>query len=266
VPGQFMEQDQSEHARFVNRRPECLYTSYSDVWAWRAREIRAEFVFFWSDSAAMTQARDDDGGVEVDEAALQAHLMSHADALRDYVARRIPLYLRSKMSVDDVLQDVWIDVFGKYASFNPQGPNAHLKWLQTIAKHKLLDAVKAANRVRRGPGRDRRWVDLAGRGRPASFVQLLHVIADGQRTPSSEAATLEATRVFKAALGEMPPDRQRAIWMKYIEERTTEEIAVEMGRTRSAVRSLLARGLRQLRRRMGRPGRYFSDSRSGDGA
>ena len=59
----------------------------------------------------------------------------------------------------------------------------------------------------------------------------------------------------------VPENRRRAIEMYHIEERTREEIAKRMGKSVSAVGSLLAEGRKQLRRLLGSASNFFSGPR-----
>lgn len=92
------------------------------------------------------------------------------------------------------------------------------------------------------------------------MLDLFATVAATQRSPSKDARSAEAERVLLRAMEKLPLNRRQAIWMKYIEEVPTSVIAERMEKTESAVRSLLAQGLTQLRRTIGTPGRFFSDS------
>ncbi len=56
-----------------------------------------------------------------------------------------------------------------------------------------------------------------------------------------------------AAVASLPLDRRRAIWLKFVDQMSTAEIAGVLGRSEGAVRVLIHRGLRSLARDLGGP-------------
>ncbi len=190
------------------------------------------------------------------EARLQAELIRHADRMRLQVARKIPANLQSVVSSDDVLQEAWITAFRDLPSFRPNRPDALTRWMGTILERKLIDACRSARALKRGGGR------AAGNGPGAagSFVDLFDRVVSSHRTPSREVSAKEAVDAVRIALGSLSDDRRQAIWMRHIEGRTMAEVAAAMEKTTGAVSSLVFNGLRQLRRRLDRAARFFSDA------
>lgn len=200
---------------------------------------------------------------EASRAEARDRLMDHADRLRRFIDCRLPSRLRSTTSADDILQEVWVEAIAHIDSLRSSDERVFVAWLTRIARNKLIDAARTQRRRKRsGGGADGQLRRRAGR--VSSLIQIFRLVGSSQRTPSREVATIEATEALEAALREMPENRGRAIQQKYIEGRSTEMIAETMGTTQSAIRSLLAQGLRQLRGKLGRSGRFFSDSRSHD--
>lgn len=198
----------------------------------------------------------------VDEAELQVCLAGRAEALREYVAHRIPAPLRRTLCPEDVLQEVWIAAFRDHARVRLVGPDALERWVATIANRKLIDAIRHARRIKRG--RDWRCIAESDK-RTASFVALVDLVAPGNRTPSRDSSAKEAAQAVRVALAGLPEDWRRAVWMRHIEGRTPAEMAAAMHRTLPAVNSLVFRGLQELRTRLGHAGKFFSDARSDDG-
>jgi len=197
-----------------------------------------------------------------DEAALQAELLARAEALRQYVQAKIPAKFRAVIPAEDVLQEVWIAALRSFSKFEPGRPDAFDRWLMGITNHKLLDALKAAGRLKRGGGAR---IAHAADNRRTSLTDLFARVASPGKTPSRDVAASEAAHAVQIALSRLPDDRRRAIQMRYLEERSRPEIAREMERSEAAVNSLLFNGLRDLRARIGDVARFFSDARSSDG-
>ena len=191
------------------------------------------------------------------EAELQELLLTHANRLHRQAARKVPPRFKSVISAEDILQEVSIAAFRGVPSFRADRPDAFDRWMTTLVERKVVDACRAARTLKRGGGR--RTVK-AKRSRASSFVDLFdHVVSSG-RSPSREVSAKEAVHAVRIALGSLPDDRRRAIWMRYIEGLPLAEIAEAMHKTNAAVNSLLFNGLRQLRRRLGRSAKFFSDA------
>jgi RNA polymerase sigma factor (sigma-70 family) len=191
------------------------------------------------------------------EEGLQERLITRSSRLHWQVARKIPPCFKSVVSVDDILQEVWIAAFRGLPSFRANRPDAFDRWVTTLVERKVVDACRAARALKRGG--DRRAVQN-NRSLLSSFVDVFDRVTSGGQTPSRDASAKEAALMVRIALGSLPDDRRRAIWMRHIEGRPLAEIAEEMQKTNAAVHSLLFNGLRQLRRRLGRAAKFFSDA------
>ena len=190
------------------------------------------------------------------ETRLQEELTRRADRMRLSIAAKIPASLQSIVSPEDILQEVWITAFHKREEFRQNRPDALTRWINTTLERKVIDACRAARAERRGGGRDGRNVPIA----VGSFVELFDRLAAGQRTPSREVSAKEAADAVRVALGSLPDNRRQAIWLRYIEGRPLADVAAVMGKSPPAVNSLVYNGLRQLRQRLERAAKFFSDA------
>ncbi|MHC4090114.1 MAG: RNA polymerase sigma factor [Planctomycetota bacterium] len=196
------------------------------------------------------------------EVELDRHLLHNADRLRRYLTPKIPPGLRGQVSADDVLQDVWLAAFKGVADFQAQGQDCFDRWLTRLAQRKLTDACRRARSSKRGgKAATLRNAD----GRLSSFGALWDRVTSPERTPSRAVSAKEAAQAVLAALGTLPQPHRRAMRLCYIEGRSIAETARAMAKTPAAVNSLLFRGRRHLRKRLGRAGKYFSDSGETDG-
>lgn len=200
-------------------------------------------------------------GSRVDEQTLHEALLVRINALHNYVASKTPPRLRHIISPDDILQEVWVAAYRTISTFVPDAPDALDRWLTTIANSKLVDALRAARRLKRGGSQ--RLVRDAG-GPLTSFSNLFARLRSPQQTPSSEFHAVETAHAVLISLNRLNDTRRRAIEMRFIEGLSHKEIAAKMGKSGAAVNSLLFHGLRQLRGMLGDAARYFSDARSSD--
>lgn len=197
-----------------------------------------------------------------DEIGFRLLLLDHAERLGSFVSSRIPAKHKTLIGVEDVLQDVWIAAFRGSHDFIPDGPDAFARWLTRIAERKLLDAVRHARAAKRGGDQS---LAANGHDRSASFLDLFCCVAAvGQRTPSSEDAAREAAHAVQIALISLPDDYRNAVTMYHIEGRPRSEVARRMGRSLPAVNSLLYRGRRMLRQRLGPAGKFFTEVTSSE--
>ena len=196
-------------------------------------------------------------------ARVQALLMPRAESVHGFVKRRIPATLAAEIAPDDVLQEVWMSVFhgghlGEVVRLDAIGDLD--TWLLTVARRKLVDAIKKARRIQRGGGMMLKR--YCGGGRTNSQWDLISLMAARQRTPSSEEAAMEAVTAIQNALSSLPEDYREVITLHHLEGLPHGDVALIMQRSRHAVRGLLRRGMLELRQSMGASSQFFSESRS----
>jgi RNA polymerase sigma-70 factor, ECF subfamily len=146
---------------------------------------------------------------------------------------RVYAYIARRVGDRDVAQDLTSDVFHKalasIQSFEWRGvPFAG--WLLRIAANMIVDRSKRSGR------------EVSGQ--------------DNLPEPSTEASTqlnLEEIdhggRLFRL-VEQLPADQQRVIGMRFAEEKSIREIAMELGRSEGAVKQLQFRALQNLRAQM----------------
>lgn len=184
-------------------------------------------------------------------------VMRQAEPLHAYVSRRIPADLRGWLGVEDVLQEVWSCAFRAWAGVTLTGPLCVERWLMTITKRKLVDALRAARRLKRGGGR----VTLRSTFSKAStHVDLFCRVTSAERTPSSTEAAAEAVAAIQVAFRTLVPNQRQAVLLTQIEGRSDAEAAELMDTSISALRGLVYRGLRKLRKEVGSAEDFFSDA------
>ncbi len=177
--------------------------------------------------------------------------------LRGLIQNRLSQPLREGFSADDILQEVWLRVFRKIGTYIPNGPDSFDRWLSSVATKCIISLVKRVTCPRRGGGRPaiREQWDPG-----SSYIALMNDLAGQGPTPSREAFAVEAAQFVRSALSSLSPDRQRAVSMRYLEGRSFEEIAQETGRSKLAVRTLVRRGIEQMREHLGHSSDFFTDA------
>jgi RNA polymerase sigma-70 factor (ECF subfamily) len=150
-----------------------------------------------------------------DQQAYQTALVEVARIVRDYVRRRL------SASVDDVVQETLISVHRALHTYDPGrrfGP-----WLYAIARHRVTDAAR----------RERRW---------------LRVEQDASACAPPVAASEPGNRHFlELAMARLSARQRQVVELLKLAEHSVEEIAMETGLSRSAVKVTAHRGVRRLR-------------------
>jgi RNA polymerase sigma-70 factor (ECF subfamily) len=151
--------------------------------------------------------------------------------------------LRGKLDPSDVVQQTLLRACVGLDQLRVREPGVVAAWLRKILARTLADAVRDLERAKRDIGRERSLQDALDQS--ASGLEAW--LAADQSSPSERAERNEQLLRLADALCELPDDTREAVVLKHCRGWTLAEIAEHLGRTTSAVASLLHRGLKQLR-------------------
>ncbi len=184
--------------------------------------------------------------LQSDEALVRLLQDGHADALTVLferhsallfgIARRI---LRNDAEAEDVVQQIFLDVFRSIQLFDPK--RASFKtWLLMFAYQRAFNSRRSliANRFLESDPID----------------DLFPELSDG-RNNSPGYSLAEATVLVNQVMREIQPRQRRTIELIYYEGLTADEVAVRTGETVRVVRHNLYRGLEKLRKAIGKGAR-----------
>jgi RNA polymerase sigma factor (sigma-70 family) len=142
-------------------------------------------------------------------------------------------HCRQMLGTDDLAQDVHQQVFVQ--AFRDLGTCARRStfraWLYGIARHRCLDELKAS----------RRW-----HGRFVSATQLPDPTDPHPSAEEHLAARAEAERVA-AALASLKPQVRAAVWQRFVEEMTFQEMAAVTGEAPGTLQARVSRAVPLLR-------------------
>lgn len=148
--------------------------------------------------------------------------------------------MRSRIEVDDAVQEVFAEAWRAIGSFDPDRDGSFLGWLREIARHRFLAlADRELGREKRDPRRESRLPEDT-----AAAAQLPPATVT---SPTGACLRAEAIDTLQRALSRLSDDHRRVILLRCIEERPAAEVAREMGRTENAASVLLFRALARLR-------------------
>lgn len=186
-----------------------------------------------------------------DKLSLERLLQRHSRALEAHV--QIPAMLRSFLSVQDVLQEVYFEAFRHIATFQPRGTNSFLNWLLVIADSRIANARNAHFALKRGAGQVISETAI-NNDKDESIAALLQEYVVYERTPSTSAMSHEAYFALKQAVCSLNHDHRRAIELRFFDGLRMKQVGEKMNRTEEAAQMLLLRAIRSLKELLGQQG------------
>ncbi len=145
-------------------------------------------------------------------------------------------YVRARVGTQAAAEDLTSDVFCKAVaglkSYRTMRSSA-LPWLYTIAAHRVADHYRAA--------------------RPTIDLDAAAQVADSGPNPADVVVTRVLVRQVWELSKCLPASQRRALWLRYGEELELREIAAQMGRSVEAVKLLVYRAIRGVRRGLPAP-------------
>ena len=158
---------------------------------------------------------------------------------RKYVAQvySFALYeLRDPHAAEDVTAQVFLRALTGLPRFHEQtdGPDSSFRvWLFQIARNALSNERRRARR------------------HPASPIELAMEYPASDDVARTATNRLELERAW-AAIDKLPPERRRALVLRFVNEMSTREVSQVLGRSEGATRVLIHRSLQAVARHLGR--------------
>jgi RNA polymerase sigma-70 factor (ECF subfamily) len=140
--------------------------------------------------------------------------------------------LPSKDRAEDVLQDVYVRVWNRAASFDPAKASA-IAWMATIARNRAIDEI-------------RRRVPLSIEDAPQAF----EVPAEGP-DPLAAAQQSEELQRLNECLQGLEAERREIVLLAYYTGLSRDDIARRFGHPVGTIKTWLHRSLAQLRKCLG---------------
>ena len=168
--------------------------------------------------------------------------------LRSLIDIQLGEGLRSRVEVDDLLQETFLRAFQSMRQFEGETPAAFRTWLSGIARNAVIDR---ARRLTAKKADYRREVSLAAE--PASSFG-----GDGSPDPASPSPS--PSRLLRreerldrllGAVQTLSPDHRQVILLTLIDRLPSPEVARRMARSEKAVSMLLRRAMQALRESFG---------------
>ncbi len=182
---------------------------------------------------------------------VNAAIAGDAPAFDSLFARNLPhlhAFLRLKAggvvtereSISDLAQSVCREVLSDLDSFEYRGEREFRNFLLLQATRKILKRYRYHHREKRDVAREvsQATTDEDARRLIDCYATIL--------TPSRHAAAREEVDRVEAAMHQLPDEQRDAVAMSRIMGLSYAEIAAQLGKSESAARGLVARGLAKL--------------------
>jgi RNA polymerase sigma-70 factor, ECF subfamily len=191
-----------------------------------------------------------------DRAALEQLLWDHYDRLVALLTTKLAGNLHRLVTTEDVVQETFIQAIRDIGKCEATSEASFAAWLAAIAEHRLQDMIKGAYRKKRGG--DRRQAQAVADDSAGGLVELVGLLSDHGSTPGRNVARHEAVQAIQIGIAALPDDQREAIRLRYLEGKSVEETAAEMGRTEAAINGLVRRAKETLRETLENSSRWLS--------
>ena len=136
--------------------------------------------------------------------------------------------LHSREEAEDVLQEVFLQVWSRAADFD-QTRGRPFTWLVTLARSRAIDRLRS----------------LGSRDRAA--LEATRETTDEVQDATDDVIRSEEGEIVRRALAELPEEQRRALLLAYFEGLTQSEIAARLGSPLGTVKTRMRSGMIKLR-------------------
>lgn len=140
--------------------------------------------------------------------------------------------LHSRPEAEDVLQDVFIQVWKRAADFD-ESRGRPFTWLVTLARSRTIDRLRA----------------LESRQRTAN--EAVQEAEESVSDSEQDAMRAEQGAVVRECLGQLPAEQRETLVLAYFEGLTQTEIAARLGAPLGTVKTRMRSGMIKLREMLG---------------
>jgi RNA polymerase sigma-70 factor (ECF subfamily) len=139
--------------------------------------------------------------------------------------------LRSRAEAEDVLQEVFLQVWQQARAFDPTRGRP-FTWLVTLARSRAIDRLRAVDSRERAAQRSAEDAPPEG--------------ASPQAWADEEAIRAERAEAVRDALGELPEEQRQVLLLAYLEGMSQSEIAAAKNQPLGTVKTRTRAGLKKL--------------------
>jgi RNA polymerase sigma-70 factor (ECF subfamily) len=182
-----------------------------------------------------------------DAQALLALLEARRPRLLTYINRMLGASLRGKVEADDIVQEVSLSALKSLGNVYLDNSDP-FPWFCYLARQRIIDAGRCyAGTQKRAVARELSPVVDHG----SDKGDLFQLIAASVTSPSGAFSRQSREGKLSAAIARLSDEQQTILKLRFVEELSSKEIAMQIGKTHGAVRTLLSRILDRLQEDLG---------------
>jgi len=141
--------------------------------------------------------------------------------------------LKKRTEAEDLLQEVFVNVWEKATSFDPERGNAY-QWLVTLTRNKAIDRIRSKN--------------YKSQKKEETDIELPDIPLTGdQRSPLESTILKERAEKVKKALLEIPEKQRQVIQIAYFRGLSQSEIAKHLDIPLGTVKTRTRQGMLKLK-------------------
>ena len=160
-----------------------------------------------------------------DKAAFAELYDTNVDSVYRYLLYRV----REPSDAEDLCSEVFTRAFANIHRYRWQG-KSFLAWLYTIARNAVTDRRR--------------------RDRPTVEIDNAFGLSDDAPTAHERAVHGEAVDALRGAVRHLTSEQQEVLVLRFVENRSSREVATMLGKNEGAIRALQFRALGRLRKLM----------------
>ena len=173
-------------------------------------------------------------------------------------SRELRSRLRERVELSDVVQEVLVEIVRQFPSFTGENETAFLGWMRRLVAQKLADLGRFHKRLKRGGGvfpvsldHDLDFGNSSHDARGGRGPAARHPVASPDE-PERGGESARADGLLTGTLALLPASEAEVLWLHHAEGLSFSTISERLGLSRKRIRVIWARGLRSMRRSMGR--------------
>ena len=182
-----------------------------------------------------------------DAAALAEYVESNKQKLLGALERKVGSGLRRKLDLEDILQETLARALKDLASmdFGEQDPSG---WLYQVMDRQIVDLHRFHFGAQKRDAAREVSADAPMSSEGNAFADML--IASMTSPSAAVSRDIRLQRVYQA-MSTLSEEMQQAIRLRYLENRSSQEIAKTLGKSDVATRVLLSRAIKKLQSAFG---------------
>ena len=194
---------------------------------------------------------------EGDVSATEQLIWSNRGRLYGFARRKIGPDWQANIDPEDILQEVYVDIFRGIASFKYEHEDSFYRWATRLIEHRFIDRIRMLRRKKRDVTRE---VGPGGGPNVSRHESFLANQLKDTLTPSRMLRRQDAVSALMSCIAKLPEDWRVVVQRYHLQEEPLASIAADMGRSEDAVRRMASRAVERLAECLRSASRFFKST------